>query len=335
MYDKISSYKKNVLIKCYTDGKSITESAEISGIKTNTAKTIIHKYNQNDGVLVEKKRGGKRFEKLSTTILEKIEQIVEENPAITLKNIRSKILESENVDLSLVSINNGLKRLRITLKNATKEVELRNAQTTLDARKTYALHFSNNGPREHQKIIFIDESGFNYHLRRTKGRSKVNTPARVTVPAVRGRNVSLIAAINTQGIVWHEVITHSTVTSTIFCDFLGRLFQKLENECNLDEVWLILDNASIHKTLEVRQLVDQTRHKLIFLPPYSPMLNPIEEVFSKIKMAARNLLADPCNQENLESIINASVQTITSANCYSYYMNMYIKLPAATAGEPL
>lgn len=112
-------------------------------------------------------------------ILNKIEQIVEENSCTTLKTIREKISETEHVELSISSIRNSL--------------------STIEDRKIYALHFSRNAPQLRQKIIFIDESGFNCHLRRTKARSKINTPARVIVPTVRGRNVSLIAAINIQG----------------------------------------------------------------------------------------------------------------------------------------
>ena len=129
-----------------------------------------------------------------------------------------------------------------------------------------------------QNIIFIDESGFNCHLRRSKARSKINTPARVTVPTVRGRNVSLIAAINIRGIVFKHIIAHSNVNSLIFIEFLRQLFQKLSDE-NIERAWLVLDNVRLHKTRQVRDFVDQTSHTLVFLPPYSPMMNPIEEMF--------------------------------------------------------
>ena len=148
------------------------------------------------------------------------------------------------------------------------------------------------------------------------------------------RTQSLIAAMNIDGIIWHEIISHSSVNSNIFSAFLQRLFIKLA-EINLNSVWLIMDNASIHHTEEVRNLIEQTSRTLIFLPPYSPMMNPIEEVFSKIKFFARNMLADPTNGVNLEGIINQSFATVTSSNCYKYFMNMFMKLPAAAAKEYL
>ena len=162
----------------------------------------------------------------------------------------------------------------------------------------------------------------------------MNTAARVVVPTVRGRNISLIAAMNIEGMVYHEVIQQTNVNASIFCEFLIKLFEELaKNE--IGNAWLILDNASIHKTQQVRDLVAEKGFHLMFLPPYSPMVNPIEEVFSKIKFYARNVLADPTNSIHLKDIINQSVETITAANCNNFYTHMYMQLPAAAAGEPL
>ena len=107
-----------------------------------------------------------------------------------------KIIEFTNVSLSTTSILNALKVLRITLKNATINVDRMNCISTIEKRQQYAINFSQNAPETREKIVFIDESGFNCHLRRTKGRSKINIPAHIILPTVRGRNVKLIAAMN-------------------------------------------------------------------------------------------------------------------------------------------
>ena len=65
------------------------------------------------------------------------------------------------------------------------------------------------------------------------------------------------------------------------------------------------------------------------------MMIPIEEVFSKVKFSARNLLANPINCLNLDDIMNQSIATVTSIDCYRYFMNIYMKLPAAAAKECL
>ena len=96
-YNSISSDKKYILINCYKNGKTIKESAGISGININTAKSILTQCSKNDGVFVQKKRGGKRRTKITENILKKIEQAVEENPCVTLKTIRLKIQQKKRM----------------------------------------------------------------------------------------------------------------------------------------------------------------------------------------------------------------------------------------------
>ncbi|XP_055842249.1 uncharacterized protein LOC129909229 isoform X1 [Episyrphus balteatus] len=313
-YHRINSDTKNILIKCYNDGKSINESAVIAGIKQNTAKYIIRQYNKNGG-LIEKKRGGIRSFKLTSTILNKIEQIIEENPSITLNQICQQILVSEHKQLCISSIRNGIKQLRITIKCPC--VEVRNCERTIMERKMYAIEFSRNALEDRQKIVFIDECAFECHLPQM----------------ARGRHVSLVAAINTTGIVWHKV-QQSAVHSYVSLEFCKALLQKMEDD-NLDKVLLILNKASIQSTQEFRNLVGQKNHTLLFLPLNSPMMNPMVEVFSKIKLIARNTLGDSTNHDSLVDVINNAVGNITSSNCHNYYKNMYDKLPAAAAGESL
>ena len=68
--------------------------------------------------------------------------MVEENPSITLKNIKMKIIEFTNVSLSTTSIFNALKVLRITLKIATINVGRMNCISTIEKRQQYVIHFS-------------------------------------------------------------------------------------------------------------------------------------------------------------------------------------------------
>ncbi|XP_037808318.1 uncharacterized protein LOC119601452 [Lucilia sericata] len=332
-YNNISSDKKDILIKFYEEGKTITESAEIAGINKNTATSIINRY-KKDGYVAVKKRGGRRHSKLNTEILNKIEEIIERNSSITLKGIREKILEIHNVDLSTTSIHNALKTLRITLKTATINIDRINCDTTIQRRIPYALNFAQNAPDIREKIIFIDESGFNYHLRRNKARSRVNTAAHVIVPTVRGRNVSLIAAMNIHGVLHKKIVANSSVNTDIFTHFLEELFNNLV-ESNITGAWLILDNAQIHKTQIVKDKIAEFGHTLVFLPPYSPMLNPIEKVFSKTKLCARNLLADPDINMDLVAIIKKSVESVTPSDCNNYYVDMTMSLSLAASGEPL
>ena len=96
-----------------------------------------------------------------------------------------------------------------------------------------------------------------------------------------------------------------------------------------------MDNARIHKTQEIRNMVDNSDCTLKFLPPYSPMLNPIEKTFSKIKFHARSLLSDITTEHNIVSVIEESVAQINQNDCANYVMDMIMTIPKAVSGQIL
>lgn len=331
-YATITKDAKTLLLNLYEEGKSISEAAQLTSIKINTAKTLISRYRKNDGVLVERKRGGNRVKILTAAILEWIERFVERDPGITLKNIKKKLFEETNVSLSISSINNGLRELKITLKLASAELDRMNNPRTLELRQKYAREFTQWVPQQREKLIFIDECGFNLHLRRSQARSKIGSRARIVLPTVRGRNVTLIAAINNGGVVHQMVIANSTVNADRFKTFLQGLLEKIVPQ--LENSFLIMDNARIHKRQDIQDIVQNSGCYLKFLPPYSPMLNPIEKAFSKIKSYARSILSSNTDH-NIVDVIDRSVEQLNQNDCSNYVMDMVLLIPQAANGQAL
>lgn len=65
-----------------------------------------------------------------------------------------------------------------------------------------------------------------------------------------------------------------------------------------------MDNASFHKSTKVKDLIESVGGKLIYLPPYSPDLNPIERVWANVKRLIR---VHPDREENLQNAIDESI----------------------------
>ena len=95
--------------------------------------------------------------------------------------------------------------------------------------------------------------------------------------------------------------------------------------------WTIVPSTKLRRS--VIRLVRRVIRSLFFL--HIPRLNPIENVFSKSKLLAKNLLAEPQNNLNLVIVIQPSVGNVTSADCNNYYVDMSMKFPLAAAGQPL
>ena len=83
-----------------------------------------------------------------------------------------------------------------------------------------------------------------------------------------------------------------------------------------------MDNAQIHKMQSLRVIVERSGHVLKFLSPYSYMLNPIENAFSKIKAVARRVLSNPDNNLELNGVIQQGVNEITESDCANYFIHI-------------
>lgn len=155
----------------------------------------------------------------------------------------------------------------------------RTCASTVQARRTYAQKFIDEAPADRRRIIWIDECDFNLYLRRSFGRSHAGNRASLTVVNNRGRNISVCTAMSNEGFLY-EVLRPGAYTAETFCPFLRELFLIL-HDIGRSNCWLILDNVRFHHCAVVPTCALQHGHMLIFLPPYSPTLNPIESLFSK------------------------------------------------------
>lgn len=329
-YAKIDLTKKRLLLELVlTDGKTIKDAASTLKINQSSARTIISKIKRDGGVGTHK-RGGNNTKKLTENILVEVERAVENNTQVTLKEIRD-ILVNRDVILSIATIYRGLEILKVTFKRASKEIDKVNSPITIQKRKIYAIDFSNNAPENKSRCIFIDECGYNLHLRRGGAWSKKGTRANIILPAIRGRNITVIAAMNRDRIIHYKIISDGNCNSEIFGNFLSELIVILNSDLTYENSWLILDNAQIHRTSAIRDIILNTSYVLKFLSPYSYMLNPIENVFSKMKATARRILTNNVQDATLSDIIVTSIESIQEADCINYVIHMLNNISLAIA----
>ncbi|KAL3996900.1 E74-like factor 3 [Sarotherodon galilaeus] len=131
----------------------------------------------------------------------------------------------------------------------------------------------------HHKYIFVDEAGFNLAKTRRRGRNLIGQRATIQVPGQRGGNISMCAAISEDGVVGCRPVLGSYNTEHLIGFFLNELEQACQGE---DIVYVVVwDTVSFHHAQLVQQWF-QTHpcFMTLYLPPYSPFLNPIEEFFS-------------------------------------------------------
>src|SRR5208283_60914 len=132
------------------------------------------------------------------------------------------------------------------------------------------------------------------------------------VPAGHWRTLTVLAALTTTG-----VLAAMTIESPTDGDvFLAFVQQVLAPRLEAGHV-VILDNLSAHKVTGVRQLIEDRGAQLLYLPPYSPDFNPIEQAWSKLKQLLRSAKAR--TMAALESAIAEALAAITAENALAWF----------------
>ena len=117
------------------------------------------------------------------------------------------------------------------------------------------------------------------------GRALGGKRLKMPKPMDRGKNYSIIGAVGLMGVI-AMLYGKCTTDGAIFLEFIkNHLVKKLRSGYTV-----FMDNVQFHKSEEIRKAIEKVGAKLIFLPPYSPDLSPIENMWSKIKTVIRKLM---------------------------------------------
>ena len=134
-----------------------------------------------------------------------------------------------------------------------------------------------------ERLVFVDECSTNTSLAPLYAWSRRGEQAFCSVPRNWGANITLLASMSVGGMGPCLAVEGST-TREVFEAYLERA---LAPSLRPGQV-VVMDNLSSHKGGRVKELIEERGCELMYLPPYSPDLNPIEEAFAKIKALLRN-----------------------------------------------
>jgi transposase len=151
-------------------------------------------------------------------------------------------------------------------------------------------------------------------MTRLRGRAPRGQRVIGKVPHGHWKTSTLIAALGLPG-VRGAAVFDGPVNTDVFEAFVE---QVLVPELRPGDV-VVMDNLSSHKSVRTRRLIESAGAELAFLPPYSPDLNPIEMVFSKIKQSLRSLACR--TREGLWDALQpvlASVSPADAAHCFRH-----------------
>ena len=129
-----------------------------------------------------------------------------------------------------------------------------------------------------ERLVFVDEMGTNISLSPLYSWSRKGQRAFGSAPRNWGKNVTLLASITRKGLGPCLAVEGAT-RREVFEAYLEHVLAPILKPGQI----VVMDNLSAHKGERVRELIEQRGCELVYLPPYSPDFNPIEQAFSKVK----------------------------------------------------
>ena len=135
-----------------------------------------------------------------------------------------------------------------------------------------------------RRLVFVDESGTHISMDRLRSRAPRGARAYGKVPKNRGKNLTLIASMGLQG-MGESMCVEGATDAAAFEVYVEHFLSPTLSEGQV----VVMDNLGAHRPKRIRELIEARGAELVFLPSYSPDLNPIEQAFSKIKNILRKL----------------------------------------------
>jgi transposase len=170
-----------------------------------------------------------------------------------------------------------------------------------------------------ERLVFFDETGAKTDMTRRYGWGPRHERVAEPVPHGRWRTTTLLHAVDVTG-TRAAMITDGPTNAAVFETFIDWL---LAPKLRSGDV-VVMDNLSSHKSARAVARIEGVGAKVLYLPPYSPDLNPIEKVFSKVKDFLRSAAAR--TERALYDAIAFALETVTARDCRNVFRSCGYRL---------
>jgi transposase len=166
---------------------------------------------------------------------------------------------------------------------------------------------------EPERFVFVDECSSNTSLAPLYGWARKGERAHQKAPRNWGQNITLLSSIGKERGMGASLVVEGSTNGMVFQTYLEDVLLPTLERGQI----VVMDNLSAHKGERVRELIEGKGCELIYLPPYSPDFNPIEQAFSKLKSYLREACAR--SQDMLMEVIGEALRTITASDAEGFF----------------
>ena len=170
------------------------------------------------------------------------------------------------------------------------------------------------------RLVCVDEMGSNTSLAPLYAWSRRGERALARVPRNWGANVTLLASMSAEG-MGPSLAVEGPTTREVFEVYLEHFLAPALRPGQV----VVMDNLSAHKGDRVRDLIEERGCEVVYLPPYSPDLNPIEQAFAKLKTLLRR--AGARTREALIEAMGRALDTVTARDARGFFGSCGYRTP--------
>jgi transposase len=272
-------------------------------VDTSTITRLLQLRRQ-DGSFEPRPHGGGVAPTLDQVALERLRALVEETPDATLEALKQKL----GVSGSIMIICRGLQKLGLPLKKKSKHAAERDTPEVRKRRREFRKEVD---PIEPGRLVFVDETGVTTAMTPSDGRAPRGERVEASAPA-SWEAVTVIAAMGLDGVRAPLAFPGSVNAAT----FLTYVEQVLGPALRRGDV-VVFDNLTSHLSPAVFEAIERAGASVLPLPPYSPDLTPIEEMFSKFKQFLRRVGARA--KEHLYDAIGEGLRDVTDQDILGWF----------------
>ncbi len=302
------SYDLRVRIYDYSLTHTLAETAKVFNVGIDMVVKLRKLYAET-GDLKPRKRSGENSCAISPEGEIFLRLLLKLEPDLTLEELCNRYKKEFDVYVCSATMHNTLKHMKITRKKKNfsdpkKYTDENKAKKTEYDEKIAKVAFEDR--------LYLDETGTCMNMAPLYGRSPQGERVYDKRPTSSGTRINVAAVLSKKGVVAQYEYSDS-LNSKVFIDYLENHVLPIMNERHV----LIMDNHPVHKAKEVMNYLEEKNVKHLFLPAYSPELNPIEETFSKIKHFIKKQKAR--TKEALSDAINLAINMVTLKDIDGYF----------------
>lgn len=289
--------------------------------------------------------------------------LCDDNPQARVVDAVASLTEKfAGFTLKETSVRNFLKtECNLSFKKITRHPTPRNDSTKIAKRIAWVEERSKTDMDYLENCIFVDESGFDINMRPPGGWSAKGTPAIVTTPSNRAESHTILGAVSAKYVASMEFrnpqehsfkklkidisnrkrktpskpkkpTSKGTVTGH-YMKFIQKTMDEMDSIPEMKGYYIVMDNAPIHTADVIDNMITERGYKCVYLPPYSPELNPIEQFWSIVKnKVKRSQFQD---KEDLATRIAEACNAVPSEHLRAFAQHSVNVFEKCLKGNPI